>query len=490
MVDTAVVINLSSKVQSLKSNNKSEDLKVENKNDFKDFLSKEVNLNNEDSINNSSKNIKNNTKTNIDEKGSEENQITTEELTSEILGKIEEVLNNEDLKINSDDEALEEILFLLLNLIEVNLKDSSENNTNNLNEINTNNIEVSENILSKLFKEDENSILNFNKDISLNKENEVLKNINGLIEKYLNKSKENEFLSPSNSLNEINKELLNEIKNLISIMPDSSIKEIEGKLKTDVSKEILNTLILNTNKELETISDISKDSTQKNDINKDNVANVEGSTKKSESKINLKENTNEENLNEGKTSKDNNIDKKEEKILMKFLDEDSSQSFSKTLNYYDKLNKINATVEVIKEPIAINKESINLDIIKNVKYMVRNAVEELKVKIYPKELGEMTIKILSEEGIMKAEIKATSKETYNLLNSNLNEIKKTLENQNIRIQEVNIGIYNEDTTFFSGKENSRDNLKEFNNKKEGNSIYEEDESLEDLVIDNNVNFLA
>ena len=481
-MDTAVVINLSSKVQSLKSNNKSEDLKVENKNDFKDFLSKEVNLNNKDSINNSSKNIKSNTKTTVDEKSIEENQITTEELTSEILEKIEEVLNNEDLKINSEDEALEEILCLLLNLIEVNLKDFSDNNTNN--------IEGSENILSKLFKEDETSILNFNKDIYLNRENEVLKNINDLIEKYLNKSKKNEFLSPSNSLNEINKELLNEIRNLISIMPESSIKEIEGKLKTDVSKEILNTLILNTNKELEPIKDISKDSTQKNDINKDKIANVEGNIKKSESKINFKENTNEENLHEGKTSKDNNIDKKEEKILMKFLDEDSGQSFSKTLNYYDKLNKINSIVEVIKEPIAINKESINLDIIKNVKYMVRNAVEELKVKIYPKELGEMTIKILSEEGIMKAEIKATSKETYNLLNSNLNEIKKTLENQNIRIQEVNIGIYNEDTTFFSGKENSRDNLKEFNNKKEGNSIYEEDESLEDLVIDNNVNFLA
>lgn len=481
-MDTAVIINLSSKVQSLKSSNKSEDLKVENKNDFKDFLSKEVNLNNKDSINNSSKNIKSNTKTTVDEKSIEENQITTEELTSEILEKIEEVLNNEDLKINSEDEALEEILCLLLNLIEVNLKDFSENNTNN--------IEGSENILSKLFKEDETSILNFNKDIYLNRENEVLKNINDLIEKYLNKSKKNEFLSPSNSLNEINKELLNEIRNLISIMPESSIKEIEGKLKTDVSKEILNTLILNTNKELEPIKDISKDSTQKNDINKDNIDNVEANIKKSESKINIKENTNEENLHERKTSKDNNIDKKEEKILMKFLDEDSSQSFSKTLNYYDKLNKINSTVEVIKEPIAINKESINLDIIKNVKYMVRNAVEELKVKIYPKELGEMTIKILSEEGIMKAEIKATSKETYNLLNSNLNEIKKTLENQNIRIQEVNIGIYNEDTTFFSGKENSRDNLKEFNNKKEGNSIYEEDESLEDLVIDNNVNFLA
>ena len=93
--------------------------------------------------------------------------------------------------------------------------------------------------------------------------------------------------------------------------------------------------------------------------------------------------------------------------------------------------------------MTVNRQTLDLDIIKNVKFMMKNSVQELKVKIYPKELGEMTIKILSEEGIMRAEIKATSKETYNLLNSNLNEIKKSLVDQNIKIQQVNIGIYND-----------------------------------------------
>ena len=176
---------------------------------------------------------------------------------------------------------------------------------------------------------------------------------------------------------------------------------------------------------------------------------------------------------------------------MKILEDDSNQSFSKTLNYYDKLNKTNSFVEVINEPVIINKDNINVDFIKNIRYMVKNAVEELQVKIYPKELGEMTIKLISEEGIMRAEIKATSKETYNLLNSNLNEIKKTLENQNIRIQEVNIGIYNEDTTFFSDKESSRE---AFENQKIDNinriSYLEEEEIIDSLLNEGNVNLLA
>ena len=109
------------------------------------------------------------------------------------------------------------------------------------------------------------------------------------------------------------------------------------------------------------------------------------------------------------------------------------------------------------EPITVAKETASIDIVNNIKYMSRNLIQQLTVKVYPKELGEVTIKLLSEEGIMRADIKATSKETYNLLNSNLEEIKKYLNNENIEIKEVNISLYNEDTTYFSGQGFQEDN---------------------------------
>ncbi len=112
------------------------------------------------------------------------------------------------------------------------------------------------------------------------------------------------------------------------------------------------------------------------------------------------------------------------------------------------------------EPVTVTKETAPVDIVNNIKYMSRNLIQQLTVKVYPKELGEVTIKLLSEEGIMRADIKATSKETYNLLNSNLEEIKKYLNNENIEIKEVNISLYNEDTTYFSGQgfqENNSEN---------------------------------
>ena len=143
----------------------------------------------------------------------------------------------------------------------------------------------------------------------------------------------------------------------------------------------------------------------------------------------------------------------EDKLLLKILGEDDKNSFASLLASVNK--SIQNPSEIIVEPKGIYRHTFNSDIIQSVKYMIKNNMEELSIKIYPKELGELTIKIISEEGIMKAELRATSKETYNLLNANLQEIRNNLQEQNIKIQEVSINIYNEDTTFFSGeKQNS------------------------------------
>ncbi|MBU3135975.1 flagellar hook-length control protein FliK [Clostridium gasigenes] len=185
---------------------------------------------------------------------------------------------------------------------------------------------------------------------------------------------------------------------------------------------------------------------------------------------------------------------KEDKLLAKILGGNENAGLN---NQNTLINRLNVkSTEVIKEPMVVSKETMDTDIIKNVKFMMKNAVAELKVKIYPKELGEMTIKLLSEEGILKADIKAISKETYNLLNSNLNEIKKSLEQQNIKIHEVNIGLYSDDPTYHGGESN-QDELFKNNQSKQGKNSskqsgfftedLEEDEKLYD---DSSVNLLV
>ncbi len=178
----------------------------------------------------------------------------------------------------------------------------------------------------------------------------------------------------------------------------------------------------------------------------------------------------------------------EDKVLNKILGIETTEGFLHGINRLNSRNDIQTPSNISSGTVF--KETMDEDIIKNLRFMVKNEIQELKVKIYPKELGEMTIKILSEEGIMRAEIKATSKETYNLLNSNINEIKKSLSNENIKIQEVNIGLYNDDTTYYSGQGSQEG----FNNRNQrfianDNGLYISDyeEEIEEVINTDNSN---
>ena len=201
--------------------------------------------------------------------------------------------------------------------------------------------------------------------------------------------------------------------------------------------------------------------------------------------------------------KSNGEQKGEEDILAKLMtmDEDINKVedyivedtpiFTEVLN--SKNDVASSLISEVK-PVAVSRETVATDVVSNVKYMVKNQVEQLTVKIYPKELGEITIKIISEDGIMKAYIKSTSKETYTLLNSNMEEIKKHLSNESLIIKEVNIGLY-EDTTYYSGQgfsnEFNDERNKESYSVEDNDSINihkEENEEISEEI--SNVNLLA
>ena len=136
------------------------------------------------------------------------------------------------------------------------------------------------------------------------------------------------------------------------------------------------------------------------------------------------------------------------------------------------------------------------DIVKSVKYMTSNNIKELVVRINPKDLGEVAIRIVQEDGIMKANLKASSKETYSILSQNLGDIKRYLGEQNIKIQQVDISLY-EDTTYFKEEfqgqafNQDRREKQSFNKEIEVNSSLIEDEFEENEVdMLSNINMLA
>ena len=188
------------------------------------------------------------------------------------------------------------------------------------------------------------------------------------------------------------------------------------------------------------------------------------------------------------------------KLLNDMIDGDNGKNdkFIKVVSMLSQLQSRNIQTENTKttgEMAIVNESSFTSDIIKSLTYMQKNDIKDMIVKIAPEGLGEMLIKVTSESGVIKASITAANKEAYNLLNSNLQDLNNNLNNQTIKIQHLNINIYNGDTTFFSNNNfshNKNDGRHE-KDKKTKNSYLDEIDGVhneENKYEDSNLNALA
>ena len=115
-----------------------------------------------------------------------------------------------------------------------------------------------------------------------------------------------------------------------------------------------------------------------------------------------------------------------------------------------------------------------------------NGVKELTVKVYPRDLGEIIINISKDEEVLKATLKANSKDTFNLISQNSSEIKKLLVENGLKISNVDISLY-EDTTFyneneFNKKHRESNEESNFNYENEGLELEEIKENEEDMLL--------
>lgn len=193
-------------------------------------------------------------------------------------------------------------------------------------------------------------------------------------------------------------------------------------------------------------------------------------------------------------SKEGNSEEKFLKELASGNKNDITTKVDKLVNFMNGFNKsINTNnINEVQQAVTVSKETFVNDIIKSVKFMQQNDMKEMTVKIMPRELGEIVIKLTMENGLMKANITANNKEAYNLLNSNIQDISNKLGNEQIKIQNFTVDIYNGDTNFLN-RENGREQNKQSNNRNNGKSnvsgVGNEKEELSNnsIVEESNVN---
>ena len=409
-------------------------------------------------------------------KTTEDNKTTVENVSKDINEAIDKTEVIEKIENGTKEEIIEEVM-VLLQALNIPVIDNSNlpikiyleyGNTPSLEFGNTSSLECI-NTLKNINYLSEIADLNISSELINNNNSNVLENINLL--------KNNTVFESEN---------INIFENVIEEVPLNNGENIDLNEETSSNiinlpiKEIVKTLNLEEDKVV-TTDNIDKILTvlcdkDGNEIKKDKFIEVVDSSK-GESKKDTSQGV--EMLKMVfNIDKSNGEQKGEEDILAKLMtmDEDINKVedyivedtpiFTEVLN--SKNDVASSLISEVK-PVAVSRETVATDVVSNVKYMVKNQVEQLTVKIYPKELGEITIKIISEDGIMKADIKSTSKETYTLLNSNMEEIKKHLSNESLIIKEVNIGLY-EDTTYYSGQGFSN----EFNDERNKENYFVED----------------
>ncbi|NRT73670.1 flagellar hook-length control protein FliK [Clostridium beijerinckii] len=318
---------------------------------------------------------------------------------------------------------------------------------------------------------------------------------NSQIDELKDKLKELDKSSESDKKDKID-DILAELLNLLNKIPGNQNQELIS-LKNDLLKNnVINGDFLNSlEKTLVKLSSIFADDNSENAQNtksmiKDlmsEISNIQNS-KQNQKEVTIDEllkskfvqsNSEESignsssNVSESSDDKSSESDgkstSKEEKFLNSFLNDDKDTSM-------DKINLFASRVQNMQQvqdtnsggQFTINKTTFADDLIKDVRYMTTNSIKELTVKVNPGNLGEITIKLIQEDGITKANLKANSKETEALISQNLANIKNHLNEQNIKIDDINVEIYQEDTTFFSNGNNESD-FSNNNKNNDGNS---------------------
>lgn len=285
----------------------------------------------------------------------------------------------------------------------------------------------------------------------------------------------------------------------------SIVDVLKSKLKEDST--VTNTLVssksslnqMPTNEVSNNLNRQMNSNEQNNDFSNNSKANADandaGDTSYSpedsleENKTNLKQDSK---LNVS-TSKDSG-----DEFLNNLLSNNKNDNqFSKVTAFMNQFSSVNTNAEAVSGEVpTINKATFVQDIVQSVKYMDLNNMKELTVKINPKELGEVIIRLTVENNQMKASIQTANKETYSLIHSSLADISSELNNQNIKIQDFSVNIY-DDTTYFGGENGKQGNESgnQSNKQKDNSGAYQgvmeidEEENYNDAN-NNNVDILV
>lgn len=357
----------------------------------------------------------------------------------------EDIISSLDLdKGNTSNDNSMDIMSLLQNLIS-NMKlfkeiGSTDNDIKKemdfiINKLNNQNLQlglsdINEDKLIDLIKDEFGNDFDFNK--IFNMDNNV------------NLDKNDKDIKP-----EVN--LLKETSNVLKLNHEINMKQMSKKTgeKTTNPVELDNLSTLNMIEKLD-----------------DEIKNL-----KSYEELNVSTNTNKSNVIDMKPKKDD----KDLNILENILDKNVSVFSTVSNKAFIQDSVANKNLPVV----TIRANNMADDFIKMVKYLKNNNIEEIKVNIKPKELGDMTIKLMKDSEATKVFINVSKEDTFKMLNKNISDINKHLFDLGIKAKDVVVTMKSNSENFFSDNLSQQFGKREEPRKQKRNN-HKQVSSIEDI----------
>lgn len=273
----------------------------------------------------------------------------------------------------------------------------------------------------------------------------------------LNQSKNLDFILDNKVSIDLNEDTLLSLDGKLLNLND--INELKNYIKSYIDKDI-NTLNNNIESIVEKIKEYIKNSDKLN--NDDNMyRNLDNIGMLNISKVDGYSNA---------KSSNNDIDYLENIIS----DDRSNTNFLGSINNYRLYN--NDTSSYLDKTVSeIRADFVSDDIVKAAKYIKSNNLEELNIKFNPRELGEISIKLSKNDEDVNLLITIDDDMTFDMVNKNIDDIKRHLNDINMKVNNVLVTVKVENEDLFSGSFSQEFN-KERNSEQNKNNKYKNNKS--------------
>jgi flagellar hook-length control protein FliK len=121
-----------------------------------------------------------------------------------------------------------------------------------------------------------------------------------------------------------------------------------------------------------------------------------------------------------------------------------------TLDFQLNIKQANANLQK-DSLVKINKTDILNQVIKKADIFIQGSHQEMIMKLEPESLGKLNLKLVVENGLITAKFVAESQQVKEVLESNFNKLKDTLQEKGIAVQSFSVSVGQEGAQFNSGQ---------------------------------------